>query len=203
MVVIVHSNIGNVGSIKNMLKKIGVESVLSRETEVIEKADRLILPGIGAFDRGMQNLADLDLINLLNKKVLEDKTPVLGVCLGMQLMTKSSEEGKLQGLGWIDAETIKFPSDDKTLRVPHMGWNILNLKKEDNLFKKLPEDARFYFVHSYYIRCNNPEDIAATTNYGTEFVSSFQKDNIFGCQFHPEKSHRFGMEVYRNFMNCR
>ena len=201
MIIIIDYQMGNVGSIKNMLKYIGKESIISSKIEDIEKADKLILPGVGAFDNGIRNLKEL--IPTLNKKVVEEKTPILGICLGMQLMTKCSEEGKLKGLNWINAETKKFNLDTNKYRVPHMGWNLLTIKNKSSLFKNISNDSKFYFVHSYYVVCNDKNDIASTTNYGYEFTSSFQKDNIYGTQFHPEKSHKFGMEILKNFVeNC-
>lgn len=198
MVVIVDYGMGNLASIKNMLKKLGYESTITSDIKTINSATKLILPGVGAFDYGMQQIKELGLTEVLNHKVLIEKIPVLGICLGMQLMTKSSEEGIRQGLGWIDAKACKFISE--TLKVPHMGWNTLNIQKESSLFSKDREEKRFYFVHSYYITCNDMKDIVATTQYVVEFVSSFQKNNIYGVQFHPEKSHKFGMNVLKKFM---
>jgi glutamine amidotransferase len=199
--VIVDYGMGNLGSILNMLKKIGVSARLSTDVSEIGDANKLILPGVGAFDTGMSNLSELNLINVLNKKVLEEKTPVLGICLGMQLMTKQSEEGNMAGLGWIDAEAIrfKFHGTGNNLKTPHMGWNFLNIKNEHTIFREIGKDARFYFVHSYYLVCNNAEDVLATTTYGYDFVSVINKENIFGVQFHPEKSHKFGMRLLKNF----
>jgi imidazole glycerol-phosphate synthase subunit HisH len=190
---------GNVGSIRNMYKKIGVETIITNDNEVISKADKIIIPGDGAFDTGMHNLRKFDLLNNLNSQVLVHNKPVLGICVGMQLMTKKSGEGKEVGLSWLDAEVIRFNFEEKTLKTPHMGWNDLKVRKNEGVTKDLPEDSRFYFVHSYYIKCYNEDDIAAETNYGHYFTSIFQKDNIFGVQFHPEKSHRFGMKILENF----
>jgi glutamine amidotransferase len=200
MIVIVDHGLGNIGSILNMLEKIGAEAITSSNIQDIKEAKKIILPGVGAFDNAMKNLKNLGIIPILNKKVIEDKIPILGICLGMQLLTKRSEEGSLEGLGWIDAETIRFRFvNNKTLKIPHMGWNTIDIKKECCLFKEMYEEPRFYFVHSYYVKCNNPENIFTTTNYGIEFCSSFKKDNIFGIQFHPEKSHKFGMKLLKNF----
>jgi len=144
------------------------------------------------------NLKKLGLLEILNYKVLQEKVPIIGICLGMQLMTKKSEEGKLEGLGWINGETIKFVSDK--YKVPHMGWNTLNIKKYSKLFEGMDGEIRFYFVHSYYVKCSDAEDTLTTTYYINEFVSSFERNNIVGVQFHPEKSHKFGMKVFRNFI---
>jgi glutamine amidotransferase len=148
----------------------------------------------------MQNLNNLQIKDILNKKVLTDKTPVLGICLGMQLMTLGSEEGKLPGLGWIDAESVRFRFDvPSKFKSPHMGWNSVRLHKDSRLLKDMLPESRFYFVHSYYIRSNDPSDILTSTEYEREFTSSFERENIIGVQFHPEKSHKFGMALLKNF----
>jgi len=198
MITIVDYDMGNIGSISNMIKKLGYKNIITSSPKEIDKANRLILPGVGSFDSGMKNLINLKLIEILNKKVLLDKTPILGICLGMQLMTNTSEEGSLDGFGWIDADTEKFVFED--LQIPHMGWNRIKQKKDSNIIPLLEDERRYYFVHSYYVECHNKEDILTTTTYGKDFVSSFQKDNILGVQFHPEKSHRFGMELLKNFI---
>lgn len=202
MIVVVDYGMGNLGSILNMLKKIGAEARVSSDPQEIESADKLILPGVGAFDAGMKRLQELGLIGVLDDKVLNGKTPTLGVCLGMQLLTQQSEEGNLLGLGWIDGETIRFRFDPKQthLKIPHMGWNTVTIHREGELFRGLEHEARFYFVHSYHVVCNQQEDVLATTHHGYDFVSAIQRDNIMGTQFHPEKSHRYGMKLYRNFV---
>jgi glutamine amidotransferase len=200
MITIVDYGMGNLGSVRNMLKKIGVSSQISSAPEKIAEATKLILPGVGAFDNAMQNLENLGLIPVLNRKVIEEKTPLLGICLGMQLLTKRSEEGSLSGLGWIDAETVRFRfSGGENLKIPHMGWNTISLKKESPLYDGLLEEPRFYFVHSYFVACNNPSDVITTTDYGIDFCSSLACGNVFGVQFHPEKSHKFGMRLLKNF----
>lgn len=203
MIVVINYEMGNVGSILNMLKKVGAEATVSSDKAVIERATKLILPGVGAFDNGMKNLHRFDLAPLLNRRALEDKIPVLGICLGMQLLFKGSEEGDLPGLGWIDAEVVKFRFDktDSSLKIPHMGWNTINIRQPSGIFAEMPEEPRFYFVHSYYVRCREEADVLATTHYGSEFTSAVRRDNIMGTQFHPEKSHKFGMKVFRNFVN--
>ena len=198
MTVIIDYGLGNLGSIANMIKKVGHKCIITSELEEIKKASKLILPGVGSFDNGMKSLKELGMIEVLNQKILIEKTPILGICLGMQLMTQSSEEGKLSGLGWIDAKTKKFVSD--THKIPHMGWNIIKHQKESKLFDECKSEKRFYFVHSYCVSCNNQEDILANTNYTQDFVSSFEKENIIGVQFHPEKSHKFGMQLLKNFV---
>lgn len=201
MIVIVDYGMGNLGSIYNMIKKIGYISTISSDTNQIEKASKIILPGVGAFDNGIYNLKKLNIFELLNQIVLEEKVPILGICLGMQLMTLSSEEGKEKGLGWINAVTKRFTFNDKRLKVPHMGWNTVQIVKQSKLFKNMEyQENRFYFVHSYYVDCLDKSDILTVTNYGFPFVSSFEKENIIGVQFHPEKSHRFGMQILKNFI---
>lgn len=199
MITIIDYNMGNLGSIRNMLKKVGHESQITADPQLIAAADKLLLPGVGAFDAGMENLQRSGLIPLLNKRVLEDRIPALGICLGMQLMTGGSAEGKCCGLGWIDAEAVRFEFADAALKVPHMGWNRVIPTRSSPLTDNLPEDPRFYFVHSYYVRCHNADDVLLTTPYGDSFHSAFQRANVFGVQFHPEKSHKFGMTLLRNF----
>lgn len=204
MIVIIDYKTGNLGSIKNMLKKFGESSVITSDSNEIEKADKLILPGVGAFDQGMGYLRELGLIEILRKKVQMEKTPILGICLGMQLMSNSSEEGKENGLGWVDAKTIKFKfHSDVRLPIPNMGWNSIEIKKEHYLMKDIGAESRFYFVHSYHVVCNNEQDLLATSNYGITFNSAFAKDNVMGTQFHPEKSLKYGMNVLRNFATYR
>lgn len=201
MIVIVDYGLGNVGSIANMLKRIGAEVIISSKDEEIHRADKLILPGVGSFDEGMERLKASGLIPILEEKVLSAETPLLGICLGMQLLTKESEEGSQAGLGWIDAQTVRFCADgvSRTLRLPHMGWNSVSPKKETDLFVPIDGEIRFYFLHSYHVICHNEDDVLSMTNYGYDFVSSFQKDHIIGVQFHPEKSHRFGMNFMKHF----
>jgi glutamine amidotransferase len=203
MIIIVDYGMGNLGSILNMLKKIGAPAAkVSSDPRDIEQADKLILPGVGAFDTGMHRLRETGLIGLLNEKVIKSGTPTLGVCLGMQLLTKVSEEGELPGLGWIDAETIRFRFDQKKtgLKIPHMGWNTVKIQREGALFKDMYSDPRFYFVHSFHVVSHNPEDVLATTEYGYDFASVVQHGHIMAAQFHPEKSHKFGMKLYKNFV---
>ncbi len=201
--VIVDYGVGNIGSISNMLRRIGVDAVYSSKATEIEQADKLILPGVGAFDAGMEHLERAQLIPILGKKVLEERTPILGICLGMQLLLNQSEEGEKKGLGWISGKCKKFQFDathTQKLKVPHMGWNIVIPQRTDTLFTGLAEEPRFYFVHSYYAECDNPANILSTTPYGFDFASSIRKENILGVQFHPEKSHRFGMKLLKNFV---
>ncbi len=201
MIVIVDYGMGNIGSIINMFKKIRVDAVISSNPSAIRKATRLVLSGVGAFDSGMKNLANKGLIPLLEEKVIKQKTPILGICLGMHLFSKKSEEGKLPGLGWVDAETVRFyfrNTSDK-LKIPHMGWNTVRIVQKHRIFEEMFEEPRFYFVHAYYVKCNDSSNVLSLTNYGFDFTSSFVKDNIIGVQFHPEKSHKFGMRLMKKF----
>ncbi len=203
MTVIVDYGMGNLGSILNMLKKIGTQAVISSDADTIGQAHRLILPGVGSFDRGMQHIQQAGLAPLLNEKVLNEQTPILGICLGMQLLTRRSEEGHLPGLGWIDAETVRFQFSERhqTLKVPHMGWNTVAVARDENLFQGLTNGrTRFYFVHSYHVVCDHPSDVLARTDYGFPFVASLQRGHIMGTQFHPEKSHTYGMRLLKNFV---
>ena len=200
MIVIIDYGIGNLASVLNMFKKIGnKDAVVSGNKEIIANASKLLLPGVGAFDAGMENLENAGLIPLLNKKVLEEKIPVLGICLGMQLLTKRSDEGLKPGLGWIDGETVKFNlSPELKLKVPHMGWNYIKVQRQNPLIDQ-EFKSRFYFVHSYFVRCYDETQSVATCNYGDDFTCMVNKENIFGAQFHPEKSLKFGMKLLENF----
>lgn len=202
MIVIIDYGLGNLGSIKNMFKKIGHEAIISSDLEEIKKATKLILPGVGSFDQGMKNLTEGGFIPVLNQKVLVEKTPILGICLGMQLFTKGSEEGVLPGLGWVDANTIKFnvEGQKRKFSIPHMGWEYVHAAKESGILNEMFEDPKFYFVHSFYVRCENDEDVLLKSKYIQEFHSGFEVGNIIGVQFHPEKSHKFGMKLLSNFV---
>ncbi len=201
MITIVDYGIGNLSSIQNMLKKIGVPSQITSHEMDIKASEKLILPGVGAFDTCAAKLEESGLRNILNDKVLNGKIPVLGVCVGMQLLTEGSEEGRLSGLGWIKGRTIKFDQNllGGNLKVPHMGWSDVIPVKPSRLFDGMEKTPRFYFVHSYYPRVSNPDDVLATAHYGHEFTCAMENGNIAGVQFHPEKSHKFGMKLLDNF----
>lgn len=199
MITIINYGMGNLGSVQNMLKYIGVPSMITSDIQKIKSADRLLLPGVGSFDIAMQLLNSKNMIEVLNEKVVIEQTPILGICLGMQLLTKHSEEGNVKGLGWIDAQTKKFSDLPNNLKVPHMGWNFITPIKESYLLQNLDGNSKFYFVHSYFVKCNNKDNIICQTNHGTIFDSLISKDNIFGAQFHPERSHKYGMKLLENF----
>jgi imidazole glycerol-phosphate synthase subunit HisH len=199
VITIIDYGVGNLGSILNMFKKIGVEALLSQSISDINNAQKLLLPGVGSFDYGMKMLNESGYVDALNKRVLEEKVPLLGICLGMQLMTKRSDEGQSKGLGWFDAETVKFNLDTHIYKIPHMGWNEVQSTRENALFKDMFDEPRFYFVHSYHVQTNNSADILLKAHYGYDFVCGLQKNNIYGAQFHPEKSHKYGMKLLKNF----
>ncbi len=199
MITIIDYGVGNLGSVLNMFKKIGVDAQLTKNENDIINATKLLLPGIGSYDAAMQKLEDTGYIPYLNKKVLEEKIPTLGICLGMQLMTLGSEEGIKKGLGWFDANTKKFEVDTSQYKIPHMGWNDVFIKKEVELVKNLPDETRYYFCHSYYVDCNKQENKMLVSSYANEFVCGIHNENIYGVQFHPEKSHKFGIKLFQNF----
>ena len=198
-IVVVDYKLGNIGSIINIIKKIGHKAILSENPDVISSADKLILPGVGAFDRGMERLNQSALIPVLNDRIITHKIPIIGICLGMQLLTQKSEEGILPGLGWINAEVKRFQFE-KQIKIPHMGWNTVAPTNNHFLFTGFAETPRFYFVHSFYVVCNDSYTTVGTTNYGHDFASVIHSQNVFGVQFHPEKSHRFGMQLLKNFI---
>lgn len=201
MITIVDYGMGNVGSILNMLRRIGAPARLAAGEDDIRSADKLILPGVGAFDPGMRQLNESGLVDALNERVLGDRVPVLGICLGMQLLTRGSTEGSLPGLGWVEGRTLRFspPENGERLKVPHMGWNLAEPAAGSLLFRGLESEPRFYFVHSYHVEVDDPAQVAATTHYGLTFPSAVECGHVMGVQFHPEKSHHYGMALLRNF----
>lgn len=199
-VVIVDYGMGNLGSISNMLKYIGVDSIITSDHNIIERADKIILPGVGHFDRAMYNIIELNLVEILRKKSLVDKVPFLGICLGMQLMCRHSEEGNKNGLGLINADVINFDLD-RAYKVPHMGWNLIEPVNENKILANLDSNSKFYFVHSYFVKTDDESNVLTYTNYGHKFVSGItNNENIFGVQFHPEKSHKYGVKLFKNFV---
>jgi imidazole glycerol-phosphate synthase subunit HisH len=201
-IVIIDYHIGNTGTIANMIKKIGFNCVVSNDIEIIKKANKIILPGVGSFDQAMSNLEELNLISILNDLVLIKKVDILGICLGMQIMLEGSEEGSYSGFGWIKGQSkrIDFQKDDMQVSVPHMGWSEIYPKNERSLFLQVTEDPYFYFLHSYYVNCKEEKDIMSTSFYENEFTSSIIKGNIYGVQFHPERSHKSGMLLLKEFI---
>jgi imidazole glycerol-phosphate synthase subunit HisH len=202
VIVVVDYGMGNVGSIANMLRKVGAQPMVSSDPAVVAQADKLILPGVGAFDAAMERINGSGLRAVLDRRVLQDHVPVLGICLGMQLLTHSSEEGELRGLGWVDARTLGFRGRiDPQLKCPHMGWNLVSPQTASPLLRGFDsfEEPRFYFVHAYFVECAQREAAILRTTFGVTYDSGVQYGNIYGVQFHPEKSHRFGMKLLENF----
>jgi imidazole glycerol-phosphate synthase subunit HisH len=203
MIVIVDYGLGNLGSIKNMLQFVGFDAVISSDKEQIGDADKLILPGVGSFDQGMNNLHERELVSVLNQRVLVDKVPVLGICLGMQLFGSQSEEGREKGLSWLELESKKFvPIDSKLFPVPHLGWeHVSEVGNPSVLLSGLDEESKFYFAHSYYVKCANRQEVILEADYIHPFDAAIQKNHIVGVQFHPEKSHKHGMKLLTNFVS--
>lgn len=199
MIAIVDYGVGNVGSILNMMRKGGADAHVISRADEIERANKIILPGVGAFDNGMRSLRERGFVPALDLKVKEQGTPILGICLGMQLFGKRSEEGTEQGMAWLDAESVRFRFSDSSprLKVPHMGWN--SVQPSSAQVNGFENGARFYFVHSYHLVCGNPGDVWATTRYGYDFVAAVKRNNIWGVQFHPEKSHKYGLRLLQHF----
>ena len=203
MIAILDYSMGNLGAHINMMRKIGYSNVVvTADPKELVKADKIIIPGVGAFDAGMNNLRRLGIIDILNYKALEEKIPILGICLGMHLFASGSDEGNEDGLGWIDTKIIRFTFNSPSMKIPHMGWNTLKIEKKSSLFRGMEDDEnRFYFVHSYHYSEKSGFDTIASANYGYDFPAVIQKENIIGAQFHPEKSHKFGIGFYSNFIN--
>ena len=197
-IVIVDYEMGNIGSLINMFRRIGGDAEVTASPDVIADARRILLPGVGAFDAAMQRIDALGLRDLLRRKALEDRVPFLGICLGMQLLVETSEEGEAQGLGLIPGHARRFPRGSG-LKVPHMGWNEVTVTHPTALTEALPPDPRFYFVHSYYVTAEDRADAMLSCTYGLEFDAGLNRGSVYGAQFHPEKSHKFGMALLRSF----
>lgn len=204
MIVIIDTGIGNFKSVQNMLHRVGVQSIISNDIKIIKKANKIILPGVGSFDKGMQALEKYNLIDLIREKIAVENAKILGICLGMQMLGAFSEEGTLPGLGVIKGHVKKFNFENglTTQKVPHMGWNYVIPSQNTPLFEGYDTTPRFYFAHSYYFSCEEPLNSIGTASYGTEFCTAVQKGNVYGVQFHPEKSHRFGFQLLKNFASC-
>ena len=201
MVAIIDCGLGNLGSIANMLDVIGVRSTITDSEKEIDSADHIILPGVGSFDTGMSNLQIKGLDEVIKNQAIAGK-PILGICLGMQLLGRGSEEGALPGLGLIPFDNVKFSFEqDSNLKIPHMGWNVVEFKKDIPLLEGIDGRQRYYFVHSYHAVCDRDENVMMTCDYGYNFAAAVCKDNVYGVQFHPEKSHSFGMKIFDNFVN--
>jgi len=204
MVAILDYGLGNPLSIENMISRAGGTSVVTSDVATIEAASQIILPGVGSFDEGITNLHNFGLYNVLHDRVINRKVPFLGICLGMQLLSKSSEEGTLPGLGWIESETVRFSGESftaKEFRIPHMGWTEVEETINFELISGVQGKPRFYFVHSYHVVCNNPKDVVLEADYGIPFTAAINRDNIYGVQFHPEKSHKYGLQLIENFIS--
>jgi len=201
-IAILDYGMGNIKSVERKIQQLGAEPIVTNDHSKIISADKIILPGVGHFGKAMENLEKNNLIDSLNEAVLVNKAPILGICLGMQLLTEYSQEGERNGLGWVKATVQKFNVKD-TLRhkVPHTGWNQVTTLKESPLMFKITKDSEFYFVHEYHIVCEDKQDVLNETLYEYSFVSAFQKENIFGVQYHPEKSHDVGLQLFKNFIN--
>jgi imidazole glycerol-phosphate synthase subunit HisH len=203
MIGIVDYGLGNIKAFSNVYKTLDIPIKVATKAEDLNNVTKVILPGVGAFDHAMERLEQSGMREKLDELVLDKKVPVLGICVGMQILARSSDEGERSGLSWIDAEVKKF--DGATLihhtNIPHMGWNDVQPVRENRLFSKLEIESRFYFLHSYYFECHDQADAIATTEYGGTFASAVNHDNIYGVQFHPEKSHHYGVQLLQNFAN--
>lgn len=201
-IAVLNYGIGNLGSVMNMIKRVGLEADLITDASVIKNYHRFILPGVGHFDACAKAFRASGFLPELENQVLVNRKPLLGICVGYHLLTESSEEGQEQGLGWLDAKTVKFKDPSQQFKIPHMGWNTVQLKNENffnkNEFSELIE-PRFYFVHSYFVNANKQSDVVFETDYINPFAAAMKSKNIVGIQFHPEKSHRFGMAIFKQF----
>ena len=193
--------IGNLAAVSNMVRKCGGEAVITTDPQDLAKAQRIILAGVGAFDAGMRVLEEGKWLKPLHEIAQRGEVPILGICLGMQLMCRRSDEGRLRGLGWFEADVKRIVPQSHSLKVPHMGWNTITVVKPSELISYSDEEQRFYFVHSYHVVCNDKKDISTTTDYGFNVTASFENKNVYGVQFHPEKSHRFGKELFKKFIS--
>jgi len=199
MIAILNYGMGNLASIQNMFKKVGVAAEIITTADELHEAQALVIPGVGKFDNAIRQIEIKGLRKALNEAALSRRIPILGICLGMQIMTRRSEEGQLPGLGWIKADSRLINGDSRGLKVPHMGWDLVAIRKPNPYFDDRLEEHRFYFIHSYAVYCDDPVDVLTTTQYAGEFVSAFSVGNLVGVQFHPEKSHKFGASFLRHY----
>lgn len=199
MIRVIDYGLGNISAFLNMYKRLNIEAAVARTPEELRQADKLILPGVGAFDHAMELLDGSGMRSTLDELVTEQKVPVLGICVGMQILARGSDEGRSAGLGWIDGHVRGFKSLELDLLLPHMGWNDVQPSGDARLFSGLEDECRFYFLHSFYFNCTRAQDIAAVSRYGIDFSCAVHADNIYGVQFHPEKSHHFGAQLLKNF----
>ncbi len=198
MITIIDYGVGNLGSVVNMFKYLGHKTEVTSDKDIISDSKKLLLPGVGAFDHAMNILNGMGISDILRNKA-NDGTPILGICLGMQLLTNGSEEGSIPGLGLIDSYTHSFKKTDNDLKIPHMGWNTAMIENANQLTVNFQDEPRFYFVHSYYVKVKDEKNSTLKTTYGVTFDSAISKGNVYGAQFHPEKSHKFGMQLFENF----
>lgn len=200
MIVILDYGVGNLGSLKNALRKIKIDAVISSSQKEIQQASKIIFPGVGSFDSAMNSIREHRLLDVLDDKVMQEKIPVLGICLGFQILSHSSDEGNELGFNWLQGKTTRIPRQSTSLKLPHYGWSKLSIRQDSDLFRAVPDNARFYFAHSFQVECPDQNSILSTSHYGVEFVSSAQQNNCYGVQFHPEKSHEVGLLVLKNFV---
>jgi glutamine amidotransferase len=203
MIAIINYGVGNIRAFANIYSKLDIPIKIAEKASDLDNVDKLILPGVGAFDHAMDKLNASGMRERVDELVLEKKLPVIGICVGMQMLAKSSDEGSRPGLGWIDADVKKFDVNKIQFKthLPHMGWNDIYATSNNPLLNELQENAKFYFLHSYYFHCNNEADVIASANYGINFTCAANHDNIYGVQFHPEKSHQYGIQLLNNFAN--
>ena len=201
MITIIDYGVGNIFAFQNVYKRLNIPIKIAKASKDLFDAEKLILPGVGSFDYAMKQLNNSGMRVKLDELVIEEKVPIIGICVGMQMMGNRSDEGKFEGLKWIDSEILKFDENliQQRTKLPHMGWNDVTPINNHPLFRGLEKEAIFYFLHSFYFKCNNPNESIAISDYGISFTSAVNRDNIFGIQFHPEKSHQYGEKLLYNF----
>ena len=200
MITLIDYGVGNLGSVTNMIRHVGGQSVTTSDPDVIARADKLILPGVGHFDAGMKALRERGLPDAIRAAVRENEATLLGICLGMQLLLEGSEEGTAEGLALVPGRARRLAGG--TVRVPHMGWTPVRPVRPSTLFTPGEDERRFYFVHSYHAECAEPRDVAGESEYGQTFTAALERGKVMGVQFHPEKSHKYGMSLFQRFLGC-